>query len=108
MTPIFKTPAAPHPLKKFLWPAVVVLMMGLLVIAFLTGALFGKTTGETKTNGAWYNSTRGALQVMRDLDAAGKKEALSSMIQKMDTRLKLAAPEEGAAIVSDAAKGFAQ
>lgn len=95
-------------MKPYLWPAVAVLMMGLLAIAFLTGALYGKTNGETKANGAWYNSTRGALQVMRDLDAAGKKEVLTTMIQKMDTRLKLESPDEGAATVAELAKGFAQ
>jgi len=95
-------------MKPYLWPAVGLLMTGLLVIAFFTGALYGKTTGETKANGAWYNSVRGTLGVMRDLDTAGKKDVLTTMIQKLDTRLKLAAPEEGPALATETAKGFAQ
>jgi len=108
MTPTSKLPAAPHPMKPFLWPAVGMLATGLLVIAFLTGALYGKTTGETKANGAWQHSVQGALGVMRDLDAAGKKDVLTTMIQKLDPRLKLTTPEEGAALVGETAKGFAQ
>lgn len=100
------TAPTPHPVQKFLWPAVAVLVLGMFVVCFLAGAVYGKGTGEDKTGSAWYNATRNSLHVMRELDVANKHEQLSAFIHKLDQRLVTESPREADEAVAEVTKEF--
>jgi hypothetical protein len=105
--PTSTTPARPHALQKLLWPAVAVLVLGIFVICFIAGAVVGKGMGEERTSSAWYNATRNALHVMREMDVAGQKEPLSNYIHKLDQRLVVESPKDADLAIVEVTKEFA-
>jgi hypothetical protein len=85
-----------------------VLVVGLFVVSFIAGAVFGKGVGEDRTSAAWYNATRNALHDMRELDVAAQHDKLSSLIHKLDQRLVLEAPTGADQAIVEVTKEFGQ
>ncbi len=108
MSPLQTPPARPHALQKLLWPAVALLVVGMFVICFIAGAVVGKGMGEDRASVAWYNATRNALHVMREMDVAAQKEPLSNYIHKLDQRLVVESPKDADLAIAEVTKEFAQ
>jgi hypothetical protein len=98
--------AKTHPMQKFFLPAAAVLVVGMLIVCFLAGAVYGKMSGEDKRSASWYNATRNSLHVMRELDVANKHEELSSFIHKLDQRLVTELPRDADEAVVEVTKEF--
>ncbi len=98
--------AKTHPIQKFFLPAAGVLVVGLFVVCFLAGAVYGKMSGEDKRSADWYNATRNSLHVMRELDVAKKSEELSNFIHKLDQRLVTESPRDADVTVVEVTKEF--